>query len=173
MLLKDYRLEVFRSKCHSEHESLHCFAHLEQNIAEVIPYLNADWEADSFIPDPPSVTLKWHGRLVTVHEDKIAVNALADQAEAEKMIELLKAEINDTWQRRAEITPAFSSKPAPSLLSILKMLPRTNCQKCGQPTCMVFSSLLIQEAVELSACPELAEQDRKDLDTFLAKGELI
>jgi ArsR family metal-binding transcriptional regulator len=172
MLLKDYRLEIFRSKCHSEHESLHCFAHLNQDIKEVIPYLNAEWEADSFTADPPSATLKWHGKLVTVHQDKIAVNALSDQVEAEKIIALLQREINDIWERRDEIEPMFSTRPQPSILEILKMLPRTNCTKCNQPTCMVFGNLLIQGGVEISDCPDLPETNRTALDNYLRKGQL-
>ena len=40
MLLKSYQKEIIRPECRPEAESLHCIAHLDQDIAEVIPYLN-------------------------------------------------------------------------------------------------------------------------------------
>ena len=41
MLLKSYRKEVVRPECRPEAESLHCIAHLDQDIGAVLPYLNA------------------------------------------------------------------------------------------------------------------------------------
>ncbi|BCL61381.1 hypothetical protein DGMP_20740 [Desulfomarina profundi] len=40
MLLKGYSLEIFKSKCHSEAKGVHCFAHLDNDISEVLPFLN-------------------------------------------------------------------------------------------------------------------------------------
>jgi hypothetical protein len=41
MFLKSYAKEMFRSRCDSRVESLHCFTHLDQDIREVLPYLYA------------------------------------------------------------------------------------------------------------------------------------
>ena len=41
MLLKSYIKEIFRAKCNPGFESVHCIAHLDQDINAVIPYLNA------------------------------------------------------------------------------------------------------------------------------------
>jgi len=41
MLLKGYRKEIFRPECNPSFQSLHCIAHLDDNIREVLPYLNA------------------------------------------------------------------------------------------------------------------------------------
>ena len=48
-------------------ESFHCFAHLEENIRKVLPYLDADHGGYSYTKEPPSVTFKVHGKLITVH----------------------------------------------------------------------------------------------------------
>ena len=37
MLLKSYRKEIIRPECRPEAESLHCIAHLDQDIGEVLP----------------------------------------------------------------------------------------------------------------------------------------
>lgn len=169
MLLTRWRKEIFRSKCHAEHESLHCFAHLDQNIAEALPYLNAELDADSFVADPPSLTLKWYGKLVTIHADKIAVNALADEDEADRILLLLQSEINDIWERRAEITPRFKSKDRPQVFEVLRRLPRTNCRECGQPTCMVFATLVTQGAKGPEDCPPLDENGKRSLEEYLSR----
>ena len=54
-------------------------------------------------------------------------------------------------------------------LEIFKLLPKTNCRECGQPTCMVFASLVAQGAKGPEDCPELAEQPAEDLLSYMAQ----
>ena len=42
MLLISYEKEIFRPKCNPGFESVHCIAHLDQDIGEALPYLNAE-----------------------------------------------------------------------------------------------------------------------------------
>lgn len=44
-----------------------------------------------------------------------------------------------------------------SVLDVFKMLPRTNCGECGQPTCLAFATQVIKEGEDLSRCPYLPE----------------
>jgi len=140
MLLSSYTKEFVRPECRPEAQSVHLVAHLDQDISEVIPYLNAELGGFQYIKDPPSVSFKLHGKLIAIHSRRICINALSDQSEGEKIIEWLREEINDTWERRGEIQPCFESAPKPKVLEILRLLPKTNCGECGQPTCMVFAS---------------------------------
>ena len=94
------------------------------------PYLNAVLGGDEYYQDPPAVTFRSQGKLITVHPRKIAVNALKDEAEADKILEWLKREINEAWEKRVEIEPSYDSAPKPKLLEILKLLPKTNCGQC-------------------------------------------
>jgi acetyl-CoA decarbonylase/synthase complex subunit gamma len=41
-----------------------------------------------------------------------------------------------------------------SPLSIYKYLPKTNCGKCGEKTCIAFASQLIERRAQISNCPE-------------------
>ena len=167
MLLKSYRKEVFRPKCNPSFKSVHCIAPLDQDIREVLPYLNSKLGGSEYFKDPPSLTLKVHGKLITLHSRQIAVNALKDEAEADKILEWLQKEINETWEKRAEIEPCYDSAPKPKLLEILKMLPKTNCRECGQPTCMVFSSLAMKGVKGPDDCPPLDDQGRSRLKEYL------
>lgn len=167
MLLKNYTIEMFRPKCNASFQSLHCYAHLEEDIGEVIPYLNAVLGGMGFTKSPPSVMFKIHGRLIAVHPKQISINALKDAGEAGKIVEWLKGEINDAWERRHEITPKYDVAGKPQPIEVLKLLPKTNCKKCGQATCMVFSSLVIQGVKGPDDCPALSENDKSNLAEYL------
>jgi len=48
-------------------------------------------------------------------------------------------------------------------LEIYKLLPKTNCRKCGFPTCLAFAMALAKKQVDLSKCPDITEQIREKL----------
>lgn len=172
MLLKGYRKEIFRPECNPSFQSLHCVAHLDEDIREVLPYLNAVLGGDEYYQAPPAVTFRPQGKLITVHPDKIAINALKDEAEADKILEWLKREINEAWEKRGEIEPSFESAPKPKLLNILRLLPKTNCKACGEPTCMVFAVSVTQGIKGVEDCPSLSTENRRRLGEYLSPFKL-
>ncbi|MGC1375661.1 MAG: acetyl-CoA decarbonylase/synthase complex subunit gamma [Anaerolineales bacterium] len=48
----------------------------------------------------------------------------------------------------------------PTGLEIYKLLPRTNCKKCGYPTCLAFAMALAAKKIELAACPDVSEETK-------------
>ena len=48
-------------------------------------------------------------------------------------------------------------------LGIFKLLPKTNCKKCGMPTCLAFAMALAQKKVGLDKCPDASEEARQAL----------
>ncbi len=103
MLLKSYTKEIFRPKCNPSFQSLHCIANLDQDISEVLPYLNALLGGFEYLKDPPAVTFRIEGKLITVHSHQIAINALKDEGEADKILHWLKRKINEAWEKCEEI----------------------------------------------------------------------
>lgn len=172
MLLKGYRKEIFRPECNPSFQSLHCIAHLDQDIGEVLPYLNAVLGGFEYLKNPPAVTFRIHGKIITVHPRKIAVNALRDEEEADKILQWLQREINDAWERRGEIQPSYQGAPKPKVLEILKLLPKTNCRECGQPTCMVFAARVAEGVKTAQDCPPMEEEKRKRLDDYMKQFHL-
>jgi ArsR family metal-binding transcriptional regulator len=168
MLLDAYRLEIFNSQCNPGAVGVHCFAHLEQDVSAALPFLNAVLGGFCYIKDPPSVTFRAHGKLITVHGRKIAVNALKDADEARKIVEWLKREINSAWEKRNEIEPSYQSAAQPQLIEILKRLPKTNCRQCQEATCLVFAARVAEGAKGPEACPPLTEDQRHRLSDYLA-----
>ena len=152
--------------------AVHCFAHLDQDVSEALPYLNAVLGGFNYVKDPPSVTFKTQGKLITVHGNKIAINALKDEAEAGKIVEWLKREINEAWDKRDEIEPSYDSLPRPQVFEVLKMLPKTNCRECGEPTCMVFAVAVTEGVKGAEDCPPLTDEGKARLQDYLSRFRL-
>lgn len=49
-------------------------------------------------------------------------------------------------------------------LEIYKHLPKTNCKKCGFPTCLAFAMAIAGKKVALDKCPDITEEARTALD---------
>ncbi|HUT28979.1 MAG TPA: acetyl-CoA decarbonylase/synthase complex subunit gamma [Sedimentisphaerales bacterium] len=45
-------------------------------------------------------------------------------------------------------------------LEIFKLLPKTNCKKCGMPTCLAFAMQLAQKRAKLDDCPDVSQEAR-------------
>jgi len=167
MLLQSYQLDVINNHCMPSAQSVNCIARLEQDVGCAIPYLNAVIEGDQFTADPPSITFRNEGRLIAVTERTITVNAVADEAQGRKIVEWIMREINDAWENRANIEPRYTKAERPQVVEVLKRLPKTNCKKCGAPTCMVFATWVVQGAKDETQCPELNEVETRKLHEYL------
>jgi len=169
MLLSGYTKKIFRPECNPEFTSVHCIATLKEDVSEALPYLNAELGGDQYFQDPPVVMFHAHGKIIKISSREIAVNALKDEAEADKIIAWLKNEINRVWDSRETITPSYEGKKKPQVFGILKMLPKTNCRKCGQPTCMVFAVQLSEGGRSVSDCPEISLDRQTELEAYLSE----
>jgi ArsR family metal-binding transcriptional regulator len=172
MLLESYRLEIFNNACMPGAMTVQCYAHLDQDVSAALPFLNAELGGLTYIKDPPSVTFQLQGKLLTVHGRKIAVNALADEMEARKIVEWLKREINGAWENRETITARYEGMPRPQVIRILKCLPKTNCRECGEPTCMVFATRVAEGAKGSDDCPPINAEAKQTIDDYMAEFSL-
>lgn len=48
-------------------------------------------------------------------------------------------------------------------IEIFKLLPKSNCGKCGVPTCLAFAMQLAASKADLSACPTVSEETKAKL----------
>ena len=48
-------------------------------------------------------------------------------------------------------------------IQIFKLLPKTNCKECGEPTCLAFAMKLATGKVELTLCPYISEEAKSQL----------
>ena len=171
MLLSGYARSILRPECNPGFESVHCIARLDQDVGKALPYLNAVLGGTHYLSDPPEVMFHHHGRIIKVGAREIAINALRDEQEADRILEWLKTEINRAWENREDITPCYSGRSKPALLEILRLLPKTNCRQCGQPTCMAFAAQVMEGGRDAEHCPALTQPNREALAGYLAGFE--
>jgi len=48
-------------------------------------------------------------------------------------------------------------------VEIFKLLPKTNCKKCGFPTCLAFAMKLAQRQATIDACPDVSDEAKRIL----------
>src|SRR5512145_1649834 len=48
-------------------------------------------------------------------------------------------------------------------VEIFKYLPKTNCKKCGHPTCLAFAMKLASKQASLDSCPDASADAKKVL----------
>lgn len=167
MRLTGYTKTIFRPECNPSFQSVHCVARLNEDVGGVLPYLNAVLGGTQYFIDPPAVMFHHHGKIIKVAAREIAVNALKDEQEADRILAWLKNEINQAWENRGKITPCTTGKTKPKLMEILRLLPKSNCQKCGQTTCMVFAAQVMEGGRGAAHCPELDVANREKLVDYL------
>jgi len=168
MLLTGYVKNIFLPACMPGASSVHCEADLNEDVREVLPYINATLGGYGYVREPASVSFRLHGKLLTVHARQIFVNALKDEDEADKILQWMMKEINAAWENRDSITPKYEDPPKPNMVEILKFLPKTNCKECGLPTCLVFATRVAAGLKDADGCPPLTKEKKAALTQFLS-----
>ncbi len=157
-LIEDYTLEVYTPPCDPGTESFAAIAHFGADISEVLPLLNASLAGAIYYPHATALTWR-KGRLaVSFHASDIAVANVEDRKDAVRELDELVELVNDAWSRRNQITPDFDTHQRPVPMDIYMLLPRTNCQQCGEPTCFTFALKLAARQRVPEDCPALLEQ---------------
>jgi len=157
MLIENYDLEVFTPPCDPGAERYAARARLAIDISEVLPYLNATLRGAIYHPGANALTWKKGGHNIAFHAYEIATSNVEDREGAEKEIKGLIDVVNRTWERRNEITPDTITRQRPTPMAIYKLLPSTNCKRCGDPTCYSFALKLAASQKKLADCPSLFE----------------
>jgi len=56
----------------------------------------------------------------------------------------------------------LGTRDTPNPVDVYKLLPRTNCKKCGQKTCVAFASKLVNREATLDECAPLFEESYEE-----------
>lgn len=155
MLIEHYDLDVFTPPREAGAEKFTAIARLTTNISEVLPYLNATLPGAVYHRTANALSWRQGGHHLTLHADQVAIGNVEDYDVAVAAIAELVTLINRTWDRRAEITPDYETRQRPPLMAVYKLLPHTNCQRCGEPTCYAFAIKLIASQKTVADCHPL------------------
>ena len=169
--IKDY--DIFRPKMDSTKDVLHSIATFDADISPAFPFINAELGGWDYDQRNQVLLLKLAaGKWITLHPQKIAIRGARDIEECRALLEWIKGQINDIYDRRDQIIPRYVSQAGLKIMDILKLLPMTNCRACGYATCMAYAAALREGEISLNDCPPLGEdkyrEKREKLQTYLA-----
>lgn len=164
--------------CLADPEKIRFIAHLEKDISEIFPYLNAVLQNAIYNHDGKTLTLKKEGRLISLHRRKIAAGKIIDEQDARDVLEWLMREMDSCYEHRDSIEPSFERRQKLTALDIFKLLPGTNCRGCGELTCLAFAVKLSAEEANIMRCPEIwsapfADKKKMLLGLLVASGYVV
>jgi ArsR family metal-binding transcriptional regulator len=162
-LIHGYRLELATPECLPTATSWGARVRLEEDITQVLPYLNASLKNGDYNHNAKILLWDNGGRKYAFRPYEIAIAPVEDREEAQAIADGVIGMVNDVWNRRHEIEPDLEGKrPPPNLLDIYRLLPGTNCRECGYSTCMAYATDLRKGKAELAQCPHLSQQAYAD-----------
>ena len=177
-LLSRYDLEMCPPACVPGSANWSARAVLDRAIDAVLPYLNARLEGADY--DHAARVLVWknHGHSFAFRSREIKAAPAMDREEAAALIDSAVGLVNATWRERASIEPRCERRARPNLMQIYRLLPHTNCGRCGCATCMAFAAGVLEGERELALCTALDDPERAQtrrallqlLEPFAANG---
>lgn len=172
MLLQSYTLDVFAPPCEPGAERWSVKAALDDDIGEVLPYLNATLKGAIYNHAARALTWRMGGHAIAIRPREIAISNLGDKDAAATEVKRVVEIINRTWERRAEITPSLEMRQRLKPMEVYKLLPATNCKACGQPTCFTFALKIAAGEAEPEQCaPLLTDAYRNQREKLLTLME--
>ena len=129
---------------------------LDQNVSHLFPYINAILDEALYYEKPAHVRFLLNGYRCFLYPDLAAVHFFESKAAARDFIAGFIDFLNGVEDQRNNIKPNYDRiKPIP-IIDILKILPKTNCRKCGYLTCMAFAAAIMKGTAAADNCPGLA-----------------
>jgi ArsR family metal-binding transcriptional regulator len=164
--------------CLADPEKIRFIAYLNKDISAVFPYLNAVLKNAIYNHEGKTITLKKEGRLISLHPGKIAAGKIIDEPDARDVLDWLRTEINYCYKNKDTLTPNFERRQKLAALDIFKLLPGTNCRRCGDLTCLAFAVKLSAEDANIMGCQEIfaapfADKKKVLLSLLAASGYVV
>jgi len=167
MLLHSYKI-TRALPCLADPEKIRVIAEIPDEIHEAFPYLNATLKGCIYNHPALTLTIKKDGKLFTLHAHHITLAKIEDEKEAEEILKWLQDLINETYEKRDQIEPNYSKGAELKALDIFKLLPGTNCKKCGELTCLAFAVKLVGQDIDIAKCvPLFSEEYREKRNVLL------
>ena len=143
---------------------------LDSEIGEVIPVLLTKYPPGkvNYIENKKILTLNIYKRLVTLYPSgKISMNKTIDKEDALEVVTEIMKVINEAYNEINSGDVANYDELREKLsnigpLSLYNCLPKTDCEKCGEKTCMAFAIKLLSGDVKLDKCTPITDDLHND-----------
>lgn len=154
MLIDDI-IVIETTPCLADEGKFKALTKADNDMTEVFPYLNRVLDKAEYT----SKTIAFKKGIVgfTLIEDQINLTKFVNNTELYELLDWVKDLINETYADMENIEPSFESRKAPTVLEVFKLLPKSNCRKCGETTCLAFADKLQKQKDTTDKCPEIAD----------------
>ncbi|ACL05109.1 transcriptional regulator, LuxR family [Desulfatibacillum aliphaticivorans] len=146
---------------------------LDQDVSGLFPYINRIKEDSLYFERPHYIHFHWgeedwdkpdcalypkKGESgCALYPKRAVIGLYKDRDEALAAAWKLVDFLNDLEARKDTIIPNHRMYKHIPVLDIFKILPRTNCRKCGYPTCMAFAAAVSAHKTGPDQCPDLTQ----------------
>jgi ArsR family metal-binding transcriptional regulator len=155
MLVTMVEPEIRLPACNFEVEKVGVVGRCEEDISPVMPYLNATQPKALYHAAVPVLRFSFENHRVALRPHEIAIGGCDDGDQAIEVLTRVQRLINETWERRDEITPSTVERQRLKAMDVYRLLPGTNCRECGEPTCFIFANKVAAGQVDVTDCRPL------------------
>ena len=171
-LITDYQFELVEDHHHPGSGNYSVRIILPSDISEVFPCLNTVLDDTRYDPQNRILIGSRNKVRYAFRPREIRVAVRADRYNVSNISKEAVGLVNQTWKERDNITPSLIERKLPPVYDIFKSLPRTNCTKCGYPTCLAFAAALRSGEARLKQCALLFQleysSNRKNIIALLS-----
>lgn len=148
---------------------------LNHDVRKVFPYLNAALADARYEKQPEHIRFVYEGVQCTLYPDELVAAPFTDKDNARQYFQRLSVFLNDIYDKRDGLKPNHRKNQLVSVVEVLKLLPRTNCRRCGYPTCLAFAAALRQQKTKPECCPDFEKPltTHEIYPVFDADGALV
>jgi ArsR family metal-binding transcriptional regulator len=141
--------------CLADPRKIRFHARPAADLSPALPYLNAVLPKAVYHHAALALTFAEEYRTICLQPHLITGAKADDVEDARRLLDWLKALINETWERRDGIVPSYERRERLTPLPLFKLLPKGDCGACGLPTCLAFAVELAAERVSVLRCAPL------------------
>lgn len=148
---------------------------LDQYVSHLFPYINAILDDALYYEKPEHIRFLFNGYRCFLYTDSAVVHFFESKTAARDFIPGFIEFLNSVEAQKNNTRPNYDQiKPVP-IIDILKILPKTNCKKCGYLTCMAFAAAVMKGKEGIDNCPDLASPvaEKAEYPVFDDTGALV
>lgn len=147
---------------------------LKSDIRHLFPYLNATITDARFHERPEYMRFLFEGINCTLYPNELIASPFVDRDAALAFFKRFMVLVAELDHRRDAIQPNYRKYNPPAVMDILRLLPRSNCKKCGHATCIAFAAALRNNETTPDQCIGFAKpiSIRKVYPVLDGKGNL-
>lgn len=129
---------------------------VDHDLRPLFPYLNASLAEAKYFDSPKRIQFILDGVQCTIFSYEIVAAAFNGDNEARLFAQRLLVYLNEIFRKKTHIKPNHDTVEQPSPMEVYRLLPKTNCRKCGHASCLAFAAFLSKGKASSADCPGFA-----------------